>query len=92
MGKTRENIFSKLSRIVAGKREIDASFLDEIEEALLTSDVGVDTTIEIINALEAKAKETGFLNIEELYFFQENDYLCKFLLLKNKIPGFHIKM
>ena len=51
LGKTRENIFSKLSRIVAGKREIDAAFLDEIEEALLTSDVGVDTTIEIINVM-----------------------------------------
>lgn len=66
LGKTRESIFSKLSRIVAGKREIDASFLDEIEEALLTSDVGVDTTVEIINALEAKAKDTGFLNMDEL--------------------------
>ncbi len=66
LGKTRENIFSKLSRIVAGKREIDADFLDEIEEALLTSDVGVETTVEIIQALEKKAKDTGFLNVEEL--------------------------
>ncbi len=43
--KTKENMFSKLSRIVAGKSKVDDDVLDDLEEVLITSDVGVDTNI-----------------------------------------------
>ncbi len=52
--KTRSSVFEKITRAVAGKRKLDEQALDEIEEALIMSDVGLETTVKIIDALEAR--------------------------------------
>ena len=52
--KTRSSVFEKITRAVAGKRKFDEQALDEIEEALIMSDVGLETTVKIIDALEAR--------------------------------------
>jgi len=57
---TRTGFLSKLGILLSGKSKIDADLLDELEEALLTSDVGVDTTMAIVDAVKARAKNQGF--------------------------------
>ena len=57
---TRSSLLSKIGLILTGKNKIDADVLDELEEALLTSDVGFETTETIIDALKHRAKNTGF--------------------------------
>lgn len=64
--KTKESVFSKLSRAVAGKSSIDADVLDELEEALITSDVGVKTTVKIIERIEARVSKDKYINTSEL--------------------------
>ncbi len=64
--KTKEGFFSRIARAVAGKSEVDADTLDEIEEALIASDVGVETTVKIIKALEQKVASNKYLNTNEL--------------------------
>ena len=64
--KTKQSVFSKLSRAVAGKSTVDADVLDELEEALITSDVGVKTTIKIIERIEERVAKDKFLNTSEL--------------------------
>ena len=68
--KTKENVFGKISRAVAGKSIIDELALDDIEEALITSDIGVETTLKIIEKLEERVAKDKYLNIAEL-----NDFL-----------------
>ncbi len=60
--KTRETVFKKLSRAVAGKSKVDDEVLDNLEEALITSDVGVDTTLRIIERIEARVSKDKYLN------------------------------
>jgi fused signal recognition particle receptor len=57
---TRTGFLSKLGILLSGKSKIDSDLLDELEEALLTSDVGVDTTMAIVDAVKARAKNQGF--------------------------------
>jgi fused signal recognition particle receptor len=64
--KTKENVFKKLSRAVAGKSKVDESVLDDLEEILISSDVGVDTTIKIIERVENRAKKERYLGTDEL--------------------------
>ncbi len=64
--KTKDNIFSKLTRAVAGKSQVDESVLDELEEVLISSDVGVETTIKIIERIEERVTRDKYLNTEEL--------------------------
>ncbi|WP_026956534.1 signal recognition particle-docking protein FtsY [Algoriphagus vanfongensis] len=64
--KSNENIFSKLSKAVVGKSKVDEEILDELEEILITSDVGVDTTIKIINRIEERVARDKYLNTQEL--------------------------
>ena len=64
--KTKTNIFSKLTRAVAGKSQVDESVLDELEEILISSDVGVETTIKIIERIEERVARDRYLNTEEL--------------------------
>jgi len=66
MGKTKRGIFEKLSRAVVGKSKIDDSVLDDIEDALVASDIGVDTTLKIIDMLEEKVAQDKYMNTEEL--------------------------
>ena len=67
--KTKENVFSKLSRAVAGKSKVDEESLDDIEEALITSDLGVGTTLKIIEKLEERVSSEKYLNTTELQVF-----------------------
>ena len=64
--KTNENLFSKLSKAVVGKSKVDEEILDELEEILITSDVGVDTTIKIIRRIEERVARDKYLNAGEL--------------------------
>lgn len=64
--KTKESMFSKLSRIVAGKSKVDDDVLDELEEVLITSDVGVDTTLKIIERIEKRAARDKYVGADEL--------------------------
>lgn len=64
--KTRESVFAKLSKAVAGKSKVDAEVLDELEEVLISSDVGVDTTIKIIEAIEERVAKDKYLGTAEL--------------------------
>lgn len=64
--KTKVNFFSKITRAVAGKSKVDDDVLDELEEVLVTSDVGVDTTLKIIDRIEARVAKDKYLNTSEL--------------------------
>ena len=55
--KTKKSFFSKLSNLFVGKDKVDVDVLDELEEVLITSDVGVETTIEIINNIEVRVSK-----------------------------------
>ncbi len=64
--KTKQGFFSKISKAVAGKSTVDIEFLDELEEILISSDVGLSTTIKIIDRLEARVAKDKYLNASEL--------------------------
>ncbi len=64
--KTKESVFKKLSRVVVGKSQVDDEVLDKLEEVLITSDVGVDTTLRIIERIESRVSKDKFLNTSEL--------------------------
>lgn len=64
--KTKESMFSKLSRVVAGKSKVDDDVLDDLEEVLITSDVGVNTTLKIIERIEKRVAKDKYINTEEL--------------------------
>lgn len=64
--KSSENIFSKLSKAVVGKSKVDEEVLDELEEILITSDVGVDTTIKIIRRIEDRVAKDKYVGTIEL--------------------------
>lgn len=64
--KSSENIFSRLSKAVVGKSKVDEEILDELEEILITSDVGVDTTIKVIRRIEDRVAKDKYLNTAEL--------------------------
>ncbi|HMQ08104.1 MAG TPA: signal recognition particle-docking protein FtsY [Saprospiraceae bacterium] len=71
--KTKSNIFSKITRAVAGKSKVDIEFLDELENILISADVGLDTTIKIIERLEKKVAEDKYLNTNELNEILKNE-------------------
>ena len=64
--RTREGFFSKLSKAIAGKSEVDDEVLDQLEEALITADVGVDTTLEIIEKIQSRVARDKYLGTSEL--------------------------
>jgi len=64
--KTKENFFSKLGKAVAGKSTVDEALLDELEEVLISSDVGVDTTVRIIERIEDRVAKDKYLNTAQL--------------------------
>lgn len=64
--KTKEGFFSKLTRAVAGKSKIDDDFLDNLEEVFITSDVGVETTLKIIDRIQKRVARDKYVNTAEL--------------------------
>ena len=71
--KTKENVFGKISRAVAGKSKVDEDALDDIEEALITSDIGVETTLKIIERLEERVAKDKYLDAKELNAFLKEE-------------------
>ena len=65
--KTKESLFSKLSRVIVGKSKIDDELLDNIEEILISSDVGVQTTLKIIERLKKKISQNKYIDVYELH-------------------------
>ena len=66
LAKTKESVFGKIARAVAGKSKVDEEVLDNLEEVLITSDVGVDTTLEIIRRIEERVARDKYVNTSEL--------------------------
>ena len=64
--KTKESVFGKLARAVAGKSKVDDEVLDNLEEVLITSDVGVETTLKIIERIEQRVAQDKYMNTSEL--------------------------
>ncbi|MDX9782699.1 MAG: signal recognition particle-docking protein FtsY [Bacteroidales bacterium] len=67
LDKTKKSIFDKLSRAIVGKSKVDDEVLDGIEEALIASDIGVETTLRIVERLEARVARDKFMNTTELH-------------------------
>ena len=64
--KTKTGIFDKITRAIAGKSKVDDEVLDNLEDVLLTSDVGVDTTVEIIHKIEERVARDKYVGTAEL--------------------------
>ncbi|MCQ2083344.1 MAG: signal recognition particle-docking protein FtsY [Bacteroidaceae bacterium] len=64
--KTKTSVFSKIARAVAGKNQVDADVLDNLEEVLITSDVGVETTLKIISRIEERVARDKYMGTDEL--------------------------
>ena len=64
--KTKDSFFSKITRVVAGKSKVDDDVLDQLEEVLVSSDVGVDTTLKIIERIEARVARDKYVSTDEL--------------------------
>ena len=66
LSKTKETVFSKLTRAIAGKSKVDDEVLDNLEEVLITSDVGVDTTLKIIERIQKRVARDKYVTTQEL--------------------------
>lgn len=86
--KTKKSFLDKLSHAVVGKSTIDDDVLDSLEETLLTSDVGVDTTLEIINRIKTRVARDRYVGIKEL-----NRLLCEEIadMLSQKVDGSEVE-
>lgn len=71
--KSKQGFFSKVATAVAGKKTIDAEVLDNLEEVLIASDVGVDTTLKIIDRLEARVQKDPYLGTDQLNFLLRDE-------------------
>ena len=71
--KSKEGFFGKLKRAIAGRTTVDADVLDDLEEVLITSDVGVDTTVKIIERIEERVARDKYLNTEELQYILRDE-------------------
>lgn len=80
--KTRESVFSKISRAVVGKSKVDAEVLDNLEEVLVTSDVGVDTTLKIIDRIEGRVAKDKYVSADEIDTILKEEIIA--LLEENK--------
>ena len=65
--KSRSNVFQKLSKVFTGHRRVDEELMDDLEEALITADVGVDTTMKILDRLRKRARFEAYAEVQELY-------------------------
>jgi fused signal recognition particle receptor len=84
--KSKQGFFSKVATAVAGKKTIDAEVLDNLEEVLIASDVGVDTTLKIIDRLEARVQKDPYLGTDQLNFLLKDE--IKSLFKSSKVSEF----
>lgn len=80
--KTKKGLFSRLTRAITGRSRVDDQVLDQLEEALIASDVGVDTTLKIIDRIEERVRRDKYVNTEELNRYLREE--IEALLLENK--------
>ncbi len=81
--KTKQNFFTKLAKATVGKTRVDEEVLDELEEILISSDVGVDTTLKVIQRIEERVKKDKYLNTTELNFILRDEIVN--LLAENNL-------
>ena len=86
LSKTKESVFGKIARAIAGKSEIDDEVLDNLEEVLVTSDVGVETTLKIIDRVQKRAARDKFMNTNELNKLLK-DEIAQLLMENNTSDG-----
>jgi len=65
--KTRTNVFQRLAKVFTGRRKVDEELMDDLEEALITADVGVDTANKILDRLRKRARFEAYMEVQELY-------------------------
>lgn len=73
LSKTKESVFGKIARAIAGKSKVDDEVLDNLEEVLITSDVGVETTLKIIERIEERVAKDKYVNTSELNTILRNE-------------------
>ncbi len=83
--KTKKGLFSRLSRTVMGRSKVDDLVLDDLEEALVASDVGVDTTLKIIDRIQERVRRDKYVNTQELNRLLREE--IEALLMENKSAG-----
>ena len=86
LSKTKESVFGKLKRAIAGKDKVDDEVLDNLEEALITSDVGVETTLRIIERIQQRVARDKYMNTQELHQILCDEVIA--LLAENNTEDF----
>ena len=86
LSKTKESVFGKIARAIVGKTQIDDEVLDNLEEVLVTSDVGVETTLKIIERIQARAARDKFMNTAELNALLKEE-IAELLMENNSEDG-----
>ena len=84
--KTKQSVFTKIARAVAGKSKVDEDVLDNLEEVLITSDVGVDTTLKIIKRIEERVARDKYVSVSELNAILR-DEIAAFLTEHNSVAN-----
>ena len=87
--KTKQTFFSKITRLLVGKSRVDQDVLDELEEILITADVGVETTLKIIDRIEARVSRDRVINSEELNQIRRDEIIA---LLEENAANFEGKL
>lgn len=88
--KTKTGIFGKIARVIAGKSKVDDEVLDNLEDVLLTSDVGVDTTVEIIHAIEKRVAKDKYVGTAELNQILKEEISALLTKRSDETDGFEI--
>lgn len=83
LAKTKESVFSKISRAIVGKSKVDDEVLDNLEEILITSDVGVETTLRIIERIEERVAHDKYVGTDELHTILKEEVVA--LLAENNL-------
>ena len=85
LARSKESVMTKVARAIAGKSKVDDEVLDNLEEALITSDVGIETTLKIIKRIEARVARDKYLNTNELNKILKEEIAA--LLMENQTEG-----
>ena len=83
LAKTKESVFNKISRAIVGKSKVDDEVLDNLEEILITSDVGVETTLRIIERIEERVSRDKYVGTDELHTILKEEVVA--LLAENNL-------